>query len=298
MQMKSIVTVFAMLVLINKSGAQQIFKISQYTQHNFLYNPAAAGANDESSIGAIYRKMWAGMPGGPQTTILFGDKYFAKQKTGVGIALYSDKTGPTSRTGGQVNISYSVDMQEGRRLMFGLAGTVLQYKIDKESFSHYIPNDPLLASDGTEMKGDAAAGIYYRSNTLNLGASVQQLVQSKLNFVKSSTNVEGKLYRHYFFMGNYNWRTDEDNVLVPNFLVKYLPNSPVDFETGVRLEHKDLIWVGFNYHYKQSYSAFAGIKVDHKLAIGYALDMYRTPLSIFDDGGAAHEFSLRYFFGK
>lgn len=298
MRLKITTLLLVSVFMLNTNKAQQIFKLSQYTQHNFLYNPAAAGANDEASIGATYRKMWSGMPGGPQTTLLYGDKYFAKKKTGIGISLYTDKTGPTSRTGGQANISYSVEMGNERRLMFGLAGTVLQYRIDKESFSHYIPNDPLLASDGTEIKGDAAAGIYYRSNTFNAGVSVQQLVQSKLNFVKSSSNPEGRLYRHYFVMANYNWRTDESNVLVPNVLLKYLPNTPVDFEGGVRLEHKDLIWVGFNYHYKQSYSAFAGLKVDHKLAIGYALDVYNTPLSVFDDGGTAHEISLRYYFGK
>ena len=298
MRLKITTLLLISVFMLNVSRAQQIFKLSQYTQHNFLYNPAAAGANDEASIGATYRKMWSGMPGGPQTTLLYGDKYFAKKKTGIGISLYSDKTGPTSRTGGQANISYSIEMGNERRLMFGLAGTVLQYRIDKESFSHYIPNDPLLASDGTEIKGDAAAGIYYRSNTFNAGVSVQQLVQSKLNFIKSSSNPEGRLYRHYFVMANYNWRTDESNVLVPNVLLKYLPNTPVDFEGGVRLEHKDLVWVGFNYHYKQSYSAFAGLKVDHKLAIGYALDIYNTPLSVFDDGGTAHEISLRYYFGK
>jgi type IX secretion system PorP/SprF family membrane protein len=242
--------------------------------------------------------MWSGIPGGPQTTILYGDKYFATKKVGIGVALYSDKTGPTSRNGGQANISYSVDMQNGRRLMFGLAATVLQYRIDKESFSHYIPNDPLLASSGTEIKGDAAAGVYYRSPTFNIGFSVQQLVQSKLNFVKTNANPEGRLYRHYFIMASDNIRTDEANVLIPNVLIKYLPNSPADIEAGIRLEHMDLIWIGFNYHYQQSYSAFAGLKINHKLAIGYALDVYKTPISLFDEGGSANEISLRYFFKK
>jgi type IX secretion system PorP/SprF family membrane protein len=298
MNKKLLMAVFVLLVSTNANYAQQIFKISQFTQHNFLFNPAAAGANSEASIGATYRKMWSGMPGGPQTTLLYGDKYFSKMKAGLGVVLYADKTGPTSRTGGQINLSYSVVMPNAARLMFGVAGNVLQYRIDKESFAHYIPNDPLLSSSGNEIKGDAAAGIYYSSPTLNLGASVQQLVQAKLNFVKSSTNPDGRLYRHYYFMGSYNWHTDESNVLIPNFMVKYLPNAPVDFEAGARLEHKDLIWVGFNWHYKQNYTAFAGIKAGQQLAIGYALDVYKTPLSNFDNGGLAHEFTLRFFFKK
>jgi len=298
MQTRSIFSFLLLLAVSNMAKSQQIFTLSQFTQHNFIINPAAAGASDQSSIGATYRKMWASMPGGPQTTILFGDTYFAKKNVGLAVVLYDDKTGPTSRTGGQVNLSYSVQLEKDKRLMFGLGGQVIQYRINKSEFTQYIPNDPLLASSGTTLKGDASAGVYYKSPTLNIGFSVQQLIQSKFNFIKSSSNPEGKLYRHLYAMGSYNIRTDEDNVLVPNVLCQFVPGLPSDISAGIRLEHKDLLWVGFNYHHNQSYSAFAGLKIDHKFSIGYAFDQYSTPLSFFDDGSSAHEISLRYYFAK
>lgn len=298
MKLKSIISFSLLLCLGNAIKAQQVFTISQFTQHNFLFNPAAAGANDDASVGAAYRKMWSGIDGGPQTTILYGDKYFAKKKVGLAVVLYDDKTGPTSRTGGQVNLSYSIDMQQGRRLMFGLAGTLMQYKLDKEVLAAYIPNDPLLNASENTMKGDAAAGIYYKSPTLNFGASVQQLVQAKFNYIKTNNNPQGKLYRHFYFMGHYNWKVDEANVVVPNFLVQHQPNAPVYYSVGARLEHNDMFWLGLNYHYQQGYSAFAGVKIDHKLALGYSYDQYNTPLSLFDDGSGAHEISLRYYFKK
>lgn len=299
MQMRSLFPVILFTLCSAGVKAQQVFKISQYTQHNFLYNPAAAGANDAASVGAVYKKMWSGIAGGPQTTFLFGDKYFAKKKVGVAVSLYADKTGPTSRTGGQVSLSYSIDMQNGKRLMFGLEGQFIQFKVDKDAIQDAIPGDPLLASSGSTFKGDAGAGVYYKSSGLNVGFSAKQLLQTKLNLIKGTTGEQGKLYRHYFLMAHYNIKTDEDNILVPNLLFKYLPNAPLEFEGGVRLEHKDLIWVGFNYHYQQSFSAFAGIKLEHKFAIGYAFDLYNTPVSLFTEGsGSAHEISLRYFFIK
>lgn len=292
------VALFSILSVANVN-AQQIFRLSQYTQHNYLFNPAAAGANEKASIGVTYKKMWEGIDGGPQTTILYGDKYFAKQKVGVAAFLYDDKTGPTSRTGGEVDLSYSVKLDAtDKRLMLGLGGQFIQYKIDKAQMLKYIPGDPLLNGPGTVTTGDASAGVYYNSSTLNLGFSVKQLIQSKLDFIKTKTNTEGRLYRHFYAMGSYNIRTDEDIVLVPNMMVKFAANAPVDIEGGMRLEYQDLLWVGFNYHYEQSYSAFAGLKIDHKLAIGYAYDQYKTPLSFFDNGGDAHEISIRYFFGK
>jgi type IX secretion system PorP/SprF family membrane protein len=298
MKLKSIISFSLLLAMCNTSNAQQVFTISQFIQHNFIFNPAAAGANDDASVGATYRKMWAGIDGGPQTTILYGDKYFSKKKVGVAVVLYDDKTGPTSRSGGQVNLSYSIEMQQGRKLMFGLAGTLMQYKLDKAVLAAYIPNDPLLSASENTIKGDAAAGIYYKSPTLSIGASVQQLVQSKFNYIKTNNNPQGKLYRHYYFMGSYNWKVDEVNVVVPNVLVEYLPNAPVYYTAGVRLEHNDIFWVGLSYHHQQGYSAFVGLKIDHKLALGYSYDQYTTPLSLFDDGSGAHELSIRYYFKK
>jgi len=129
------------------------------------------------------------------------------------------------------------------------------------------------------------------------------LLQSKLNYIKSSTNPEGKLYRHLYVIGSYNIRTDESNLLIPNFQCQFVPGLPADISGGMRLEHKDLVWVGFNYHHNQSYSAYAGVKFKEQLAIGYAaigyaFDQYSTPLSLFDGGSGAHEISLRYFFKK
>ncbi len=299
MQLKTIFSALALSACFLSADAQQIFKISQFTEHNFLYNPAAAGANDQASVGATYRKMWSGIEGGPQTMLIFGDKYFEKQKTGVAVALYTDKTGPTSRTGGQVNLSYSVPLgSEGQRLMLGLSGQVLQYKIDMDAVAPYLDGDPALASSGSVIKGDAGAGIYLKTPTINLGASVQQIIQPKLKIIKPEAGTVGRLYRHYFFTGSYNWKVDTDDILIPNAIVKYEWRAPVDIEAGLRLEHKDLVWVGISYHYQQAFNAYAGVKIDHKFSIGYAYDQYRNPLGLFDHYGGAHEFSLRYFFIK
>jgi type IX secretion system PorP/SprF family membrane protein len=180
--------------------------------------------------------------------------------------------------------------------MIGMGGQFMQHRIDKEAVAKYIPGDPLLDGPGSVFAGDASAGVYFKSSTLNLGVSVKQLIQSKLDFIKTATNIEGRLYRHYYFMGSYNWKTDESNVLIPNMLVKFAGNAPLDIECGVQLEHKDLFWVGLNYHHKQSFSGFAGVKLDHKFSIGYSYDQFVTPLSIFDDRGNSHEISFRYFF--
>ena len=287
-----------------KVRAQQIFAVSQYMQHNFIYNPAASGAADNSSVGTLYRKMWSGIDGGPQTSILYGDTYFEKQKTGLSAFIYDDKTGLTSRIGGQINLSYSVILNndKSKRLMFGLGGTFMQYKIDKEALAqdpNFDHTDPLMSGPDTKFTGDATAGVYLKTPTINIGASVEQIIQTKLGYISTKNNsIDAMLYRHYFLMADYKIRTDDEDVLIPNALLKYQPNSPVDFLGGVKLVHQDFIWVGFSYHYNQTFSAYAGVKIAQKFEVGYAYDQYKTPLSIFDSGGGGNELSLRYFFIK
>ena len=278
--------------------AQQIFKLSQFIEHNFIYNPAAAGAGGNTSIGITYKKMWNGIDGGPETTILFADTYLSKMKTGIGFVLYNDITGPTARSGGELCLSYNVPLSGKQKLMFGLSGQVLQERINLAEVAKYIPNDPLLSGPGSVITGDAAAGIYYTSPTLSIGVSAKQLVQSKLNFIKSSYGIDARLYRQYYCMGSYRIRTDDMDVIMPNILVKFAANTPLDVEAGARIEHRDILFMGFNFHFKQDFIAFAGVKIDHKLYIGYAYDQYKTPLSIFDGGGGASEIMLKYSFAK
>ena len=298
-KIKSFAAFLLIAVIAVPAAAQQVFKISQYMENSFIHNPAAVGANGVATVGGVFRSQWSGIAGSPTTVILFGDKYFDTKNTGVGVMLYSDKTGPTSRTGGELNFSYSVKLDDkGKKLMIGLGAQVLQFKVDKDKIAEFIPNDPLLASSGSTIKGDMSAGLYLHAPNFNIGVSAKQILQPKLNFIKSATNEDGRLYRHFFLTANYIIRTDEDNVLIPHFELRYQPNAPADYEGGIMLVHKDFIHFGVSAHYRQDYTVFAGIKIDHKFTIGYAYDVYNNPISTFDGGNGVHELSLRYFFVK
>ena len=276
--------------------AQQIFRLSQYIQHNYIFNPAASGAGNKGTLIVSYKKMWSEIEGGPQTMLICSDKYFKKSKIGLSGLLFNDITGPMTKSGFEFNSAYSIPFSEKRKLQLGLGGLILQERLDKTFLEKYIPGDPVLSGSGSVITGDASAGVYYSSPKFNLGLSVKQLVQSKLNLVKSTTVIEGKLYRQYYLMGSYNWATDEENVIVPNFLLKFSQNAPSDFEAGAKIIHRDMIWAGFNFHYQQEFSGFAGFKINHKYSLGYAFDQYKTPLSVFDKGGNSHELSFMYYF--
>jgi type IX secretion system PorP/SprF family membrane protein len=280
-------------------SSQQLMTASLYDMHGNLHNPAAVGASKHGVIGASYRKMWDGIDGGPQTAIVFGSGYLKSANLGIGGYVYSDKTGPTKRTGLQAAIAYHIQMANDATFSLGLEGRFQQYSIDKGKLMQSLgSNDPVLAGDDSRFKGDAGFGIAYNGKKLQVGASVSQLIQSKLDFYTGnlSRSEEAKLYRHYYLHGSYIWTVDGNTKLIPNALFIYLPNSPMEFQGGVRVEHRDIFWWGVALRARQSWMLSAGVKIQKKLTIGYCFDIFSTPLSVYDGGSNGHEILLKYDF--
>jgi type IX secretion system PorP/SprF family membrane protein len=154
--------------------------------------------------------------------------------------------------------------------------------------------------DDNKYKFDAGFGAAYVSDNLTFGVSVAQLIQSKLDFYSGnlSRTTEGSLYRHYYAHGLYNWNVDKSTVITPNFLMIYLPNAPLEFQGGFRVEHGHLFWWGVSLRAKQSFMLSTGVRISKKFNVGYSFDMYKTPMSVYNNGASAHEVLLRYDFIK
>jgi type IX secretion system PorP/SprF family membrane protein len=298
--MKRYIILFLCLAVVTIASAQQLMVASLYDQHGNLHNPATAGANKHGTIGASYRKMWDGIDGGPQTSILFASGYLKSAKIGIGGYVYNDVTGPTKRMGLQTALSYHIPMGNDAFFSLGLEGRFQQFSIDKVKLQESLGNDPVLGAEDSRFKGDAGFGVAYTGKKLQVGASVSQLIQSKLNFYSGNLTrtEEARLYRHYYLHGSYIIDADGNTKLIPNILFVYLPNAPVEFQGGVRVEHKDIFWWGVALRARQSWMLSAGVKVQKKFTIGYCFDIFSTPLSVYDKGSNGHEILIKYDFLK
>lgn len=299
--MKRIIFFILMLMTLCKLDAQQLMTASLYDQHGNLHNAATAGAAKHTVIGASFRSMWDGIDGGPQTTLVFGSTYLNNSRLGIGGYIYNDVTGPTKRTGVQVALAYHVPLDNGGSFSMGLEGRFQQFSIDKAKLMLSLgSNDPVLAGAENRTKGDAGFGVAYTGKKLQLGASVSQLLQSKLDFYTGnlSRTEEGRLYRHFYLHGNYAINADKDTRIIPNALLIFLPNAPVEFQGGVRVEHRDIFWWGVALRARQSWMISAGVKLAKKFSVGYCFDIFSTPLSVYDRGSNGHEVMLKYDFIK
>ncbi|MBI5372832.1 MAG: type IX secretion system membrane protein PorP/SprF [Sphingobacteriales bacterium] len=74
----------------------------------------------------------------------------------------------------------------------------------------------------------------------------------------------------------------------------YLPNAPPEFQGGIRVEHSEVFWWELALCAKQGFILSAGVNLNKKFTIGYSFDIYKNPVSVFDNGSNAHEVLLRY----
>lgn len=297
MQKKWIIGATVLLMVI-KIEAQQLQTSSLYEFQGAINNPAMAGVGKSNVVGVSYRNQWTGIDGHPTTAMVFGSFKIPKHNMGLSAYAYSDKTGPSSRTGVDVAFARHFTFPDGGVWSMGIEGRFVQFNINKNKLVSILGADPALGNGSSSVKFDAGFGTSYTTENFNIGVSVSQLVQSRLNFYTGdlSRNAEARFYRHYFAHASYNWKLDDATSLVPQLMVVHLPNAPTEIQAMMRVEHDQLFWWGFGLRRKQGLIMTAGLHIDKKLTLGYSFDMYKTPLSTFDVGSNGNEMLIRYEF--
>jgi type IX secretion system PorP/SprF family membrane protein len=142
---------------------------------------------------------------------------------------------------------------------------------------------------------DGGAGAYYSDGRFSAGASISQLIQSKLNLATVINATErAKLYSQYFFTSSYVIPTGDGTKLIPNVLSIVIPHAPTEFEFGCKVDYQEKIWWALNWRVNQFWSIQTGFKLFKKLSLAYCYDYYNSPFSDFNTGNNAHEIGLRF----
>lgn len=292
------VLVFSLCLLLGFTArSQQLHFMSQYLQHNPMYNPAASGMGQNNMVGMAYRNMWSSFPGNPQTTMVYGDFELKKMNSGMSAYLYRDQTGPTSRNGVQFGYSYHIKSANGKsRLGIGLELRGLQYAIDKAKLTDALGTlDPVLGGAENKFAFDAGFGLYWTNGKLSVGAAASQLIQSKLQLA-DVPNIQqgGKLYRHYNVNANYRLQTGDDIYVIPFAMVRLVQNAPSEYDFGTKVDYQDKVWWVLDWRVNQFWSLQTGVNLFKKVRLSYSYDYYVSPIGIFVAGSGAHELGLQF----
>jgi type IX secretion system PorP/SprF family membrane protein len=278
--MKKINLLILISILTTVGFAQQFPLQSQYQFNYSSINPATVGEHDYYSARASFRQQWVGLTDNPiGTELLTLTKGFGKN--GLGITVFSDKTGGAfNKSGLALSYSHRVNFENSELFLGISAGGA---KINIENIT-----DPALINT-EDMIAEASFGAYYKVKDFKIGVSIPGLLNSNMEISNSSENT---LNSHLYTMISYEKKLDEQWTAYPSILIKTTANHrQIDANINVKLRNK--LWFGTSYRQDFGPTLYVGIDFGRLLSI-YSHDVSTNEVAAYSNG--SHEFTIGYDF--
>lgn len=293
--MKKIALAFALLCCtLLMARAQQKAMYTQYMFNGLAINPAYAAVDESMSITALTRHQWVGFKGAPNTQTISFHTPIKESNTFVGALLMRDQIGEViSETGGYFTLTQRVPIADKSYLAFGANGGISSYRAtysDLYPQSPYSPNDPVFM-DESNIRGNFGLGVMLFAKDYYVGISSPHFYYRDIS---NLTQLTGKAtYRpHYMLQAGYLLNLGNDYLLKPNFLMKFVNGSPMEFDMNFNLLIKNTLWLGASYRSLDSFDALASVYLSPDLQLGYSYDFAHTRLSRVQKG--SHEIMLQF----
>ncbi len=288
--MKKILSLIVLALFPVVAFSQQLPITSQYNYDLYQINPAAAGSMDYMPIALTVRKLWVGVPGSPSIQALSGHMKVA-DRMGVGAKLFNFMQGPLRHTGMEATYAYHIPLGGGdTKLAFGLTASLYQYYLNKQDLTMEDPSDPALLGGYKKVVPDANFGTLLYGKNYFVGLSIAQLFQGKINLGTEGI-AEQKRVRHYFFNGGYNFMINDNFMLQPSVLLKFIEAGIFQADINARLTYMNMINFGLSYRINDALGIQIGYQNDNFL-FGYAYDIALSDIRTQTSG--SHEIIFMY----
>jgi len=330
--MKKIFSVSGLLISGLWGIAQQRPHYTQYILNNYILNPALSGIENYTDVKISHRNQWVGLEGAPVTTYLsmqaplgksdfktsatsfqvpgenprgksYWENYTASEPHhGIGFAVLNDQTGLYNRFTAYASYAYHLGISPRTNIAAGFSAGITNISYDREKVKFATPFDPVLGNTSgntlSRLRPDIGAGVWVYSSDYFVGVSAQQVVPQKYIFTDDASFEGAKLIPHLFATAGYRFLLNEDINAVPSVMVKYVEGSPTtpQFDVNLKMQYRDLLWLGGSYRFEDGYAAMAGMNVGNTFNVGYAYDFTTTRLNTASRG--THEIIIGFLIGN
>ena len=204
---------------------------------------------------------------------------------------FNDVAGPVRRSGAMAAISTQIATSKRTRMSFGLAGSFSQFMIDRDRIFTEEPDDITVDKYTTnELVPDISAGIHWYGPNHHVGISGHNLLQSKLDLFSVSLPVTSTLDRAFYLNSAYLFEFGRSPISIePSGILRYMINSPLQFDANVRLIYEHRMWAGVSYRYADAMAILVGFEKGW-FGIGYSYDINTSALRSYNSG--SHELVL------
>lgn len=282
-----------MLVLLsNRSVAQQYPVFTQYYFNEMVINPAYVGSHIQMSSTLMYRNQWVNFPGAPKTFTVSAHTSLIKGKVGVGMLVNHDEIGSYSNDHIYGFYSYMLRFPQST-LSMGLQAGFNVVGADFSSLDLQHIDDLSFQSFFKELKPNFGVGIYYNKKNFFAGFSIPFLLNNKVATVENLV-ADIREARYYFIRAGFIHPIDRmENVKInPSILVRAQEGQPLSFDFNAALVFYDVLSVGASYRNVDALMTFIDLKLSERLHFGYSYDWTQSSINVFSNG--THEFMLNY----
>ncbi|WP_200974372.1 type IX secretion system membrane protein PorP/SprF [Echinicola sp. 20G] len=321
--------VFCALALTFSTGNSfgQDPQYSQYYAAPLYLNPAFAGSDLQTRIGANYRSQWPGLDAQFNTFSVYADTFLEQYNSGFGLMIMNDVEGAADLRSLTISGIYSYELRIGESVYFrpGFQASYIRRDIgyyENLVFANQInPEDPFgpILPGNTDLSGLGEpvnmlslsfGGLLFTEN-LWFGASVHHINQPNQSFLEDESLLPRKYSAHAGYrisLGHGAMKRDFTHTYRQRYFVptlNYKRQGPFEqLDMGAYLYAEPLI-VGLWYRglpYKPLNSEsnrdalvmLLGVSLPTGLDIGYSFDYTVSQLGI--QSGGAHEISISYRF--
>ncbi len=310
--------------------AQQKPHYTQYILNQYIINPALTGIENYTDIKVSHRRQWTGLDGAPVTSYFTvhapigkqdyrttatsfavpgenprGNAYWqnytaAEAHHGVGFQLVSDVAGAMSNLSAKVTYAYHLGLGARTNLSGGFGAGINRIALDasKLNFANASVDPVVYTSDRINRSNfDLVGGLYFYSADYFLGLSAQQIVPSKIDFSDNTLAVQnGTTVPHVFVSSGYRFLLSEDVNVIPSVMIKYIQPLPLQVETNVKFQFRDLLWAGGSYRHRDAVAGMVGVNLSNFINVGYSYDHPISAINHFSKG--SHELLLGFILGN
>ncbi len=284
-----------LLTICSEIFAQQDAQYTQYMYNTVSVNPAYAGSRGHMSIAGLYRSQWVGLDGAPETQTFNLHTPLGYRGVGLGLSFVNDKIGPTSETGIDLDMSYTIQTGYEGKLSFGLkaSANLLDIRFSELNQDNGQGIDPTLQQNiDNQFSPNIGAGIYYHNTNFYAGLSIPRFLETE--HFEESTLSTAKEQMNWYFITGYVWDINPFLKFKPALLTKLVQGAPLQVDVSANFLFNEKFVGGIAYRWDAAFSGLVGFQVSDQFMIGVAYDREITALggTRFNDG--SFELIFRY----
>jgi len=257
--------------------AQQDAKIAFYQQNLQLYNPAATGLDDRTTLGSSFRNQWSGVEGAPTIQAFHLSIPGGEKRLAYGGLVLADQTFVERQTRLFATFSYRIPVGKSNSLYLGIqgGGNLVNLNFDGINLAH---SDDGQLGNLSRFYPNIGVGAHLKTNRLYLSLSAPMLFGNKKEKNADAIAPTPADDMHLYFSGGLRLPAfAEDWEYLASTLIRWVADAPVAavFNAGLAYRKSELLLA---YHHNGSLGASLLIDSGELISFGYAYEFPTTRL--------------------